>query len=134
MNSMNRRQFLVSTTSATAIAIAGCAGADASSLRTPEEVSEAFVQAALDGDYDQATSLMTDEGAEELTESSVAESQALAERADIEIVNIESQQETENEAQVVVVIAGNTAMGAQTDEERIYLVKEDNVWLVNTFD
>ena len=131
---MNRRQFLVSTTSATAIAIAGCTSANASSPQTPEEVTEAFVQAVLEGDYDRATSLMTDKGAAEMSESFVAEQHAIAERADGEIAGVETLQENENEAQVDVVLVHETAYGPRSSDLRAFLVEEDAVWLVNSFE
>jgi len=128
---MNRRKYLVSTASVLSIALAGCTNS-VSSQKTPEEVSEAYMQALFDGNPEEARSLTTADASEEVTDAFVAEVHASAERSDVEIISVEPVTEGETEYTTDVQIIVDTPLGSQTSTTRVELVKQDGGWLVSS--
>lgn len=128
---MKRRDFVSATVSVTAIAFAGCTSLAQSHPDTPEAVTEALMEAMLDGDYETVTSLMTDDLADETSESFVDEQHERAERSNGEVLSVELQNETEEEAEVQAKLISDTSLGTMTNDVQAELVKEDGKWFVS---
>lgn len=130
---MNRRTFLVSATvSSTAIILAGCTGS--SGPETPDEVTEAFINALLDGDYETSQSFIHGDLEDEITRTFVAEQEAYAERADGEISSIEVVDQTDNQAQVDAITTADTGLGAMTTHLEFELTNEEGEWIITSFE